>query len=655
MVKIKWLKDYKERKMGDISEAASQSAKNFVEQGYAEFVTEEILQETKNENNKLIFDNLQLLELQEKNPEKDIQKIYETHLSEAERKAFPDEEITEVYSPGLEESLRYINPEIREKRIAIEKERAEWSTNEFGELVKIIDKDGNVIKPLPKKEEFLLTKISRNGKEVVLGIDIDKVSDFLISEHNFTTIYGNKSDIVFTYNGKIHITEGRGIIKSETEKLLGEYAKRNVVDEVFEKIKRRTKGKREDFEKTDIDLLPLNNGVLSISKKELLAYQPYYNFKKIIPIDYKKDSSCPNWIKFLNESLYPEDIPTAQEWFGFQLYREYFIKKGLICLGAQDTGKSVFLDTIIAFVGEENKTGLSLQKITSGSDFVKLSLKDKLANVYDDLSSKDLSDGGAFKVATGGGYISAEEKFGDYSQFKSYAKQTFATNKIPSVKDNDDLAYFGRWIVFRFDNVPEIKDPFLRKKLHTPEEMSGILNWALEGLYRLLEKGSFSYSKTPQEVKQIMESSGNPLVLFGLDVLEKQDESIITKDEMFRVYSAWCEETKKPRQSKEMLGRQLEKFVPYIIADKHKERIWKNAKFKGKWSEILENLNNSPKTDTSDTSKNIMRTYGERANSDNHIGNIISQEVSDVVKEQEDLADTSDTSKEELNFEGLDL
>jgi len=450
-------------------------------------------------------------------------------------------------------------------------------------------------------EDFLIIKYNDSGKEVSRKVDIDKVANHLLSKHNFATWFGIKSDYSFNWDGKMFKKETRGIIKVECEELLNIYCRRNTVDEVFEKVKRKSKVIKEEFEKTDKNFIPLENGIWDIQNKKLIPHDPKYKFQFIIPQTYIKNATCPKWMKFIEETLYPEDIIVMQEWFGFLLYREYFIKKGIICDGKQDTGKSVLLDTAIKFIGELNKTGLSLQKITGGSDFTKLSLENKHANIFDDLSSQDLSDGGAFKVATGGGYISGEEKFGEYKQFRSFAKQMFATNKIPPVKDNDDLAYFGRWLIFKFDNVPEKLDPFLRKKLWTPEEMSGILNWALEGLYRLLNNGKFSYSKSPEEVKIMMESSGVPLVAFSSQVLIHDDDKIVTKDFMFKIYSKWCEQNKKPRLSKEMLGRQLDKYCSYIIAEKHKQRIWKNARINPIWLDLIQNSQETLNNDSSDT------------------------------------------------------
>ena len=40
MVKLKWLKEWRIRKPGDISNVAKKSAENFISQGYAEYLEE---------------------------------------------------------------------------------------------------------------------------------------------------------------------------------------------------------------------------------------------------------------------------------------------------------------------------------------------------------------------------------------------------------------------------------------------------------------------------------------------------------------------------------------------------------------------------------------------------------------------------------------
>ena len=57
----------------------------------------------------------------------------------------------------------------------------------------------------------------------------------------------------------------------------------------------------------------------------------------------------------------------------------------------------------------------------------------------------------------------AEYKFGDSFQFLNFAKHTFATNKIPSVEDVDDAAYYDRWIPIAFDKFYDIGRGILGK------------------------------------------------------------------------------------------------------------------------------------------------------------------------------------------------
>ncbi len=457
----------------------------------------------------------------------------------------------------IKDSITFINTEYKEKEEKKEEEEEET----------------------PQEDEKPFIKYNPKLKKFV--VDVQATTDYIIDLEDFKTIYGNKSETIYCYDGRCWSSKGKALIKTTAEHILENFANNHIVNEIVEKIKRKTETPIEEFEQTDINLIPFENGVYNIEKKKLIEHEPEYNFKFIIPVKYNPKEKCDFFLKFLDEILYPEDIKIIQELFGFALFREYFIKKGFIFVGEGDTGKTTLLECLNYFIGDKNKTGIPLQKITSGSEFTKIFLKNKHLNSYDDLSSKDLTDGGGFKIATGGGNISGEEKFGDLFQFRSFAKQVFATNKIPPVKDNDDRAYFNRWIPIQFDNVIEKKDNFIKTKLNNPKEMQGVLNWALVGLHRLLDKGKFSDDKTPEQIKVIMERSGNPLVAFVNDILIEETGSKITKEEMYQIYTKYAKDNNKPRLSKTQLGRQLEKNCGYIISKigtKSEGRFWENVK-----------------------------------------------------------------------------
>lgn len=484
-------------------------------------------------------------------------------------------------------------------------------------------------------EEFLFTDDNGNEK-----VSIDKVADYLLNKFSFKTIFGIKSDIIYLYNNGIWIKDGRGKIKTETERLLKSWCKNNLVNEILEKIKRKTEIKSDDFNKIPEGLVCLENGVLNLKEKKFLEHSPEYYFKTKLPLFYDTEVDCPSIKKFLLEVLYAEDVDLIQEWLGYNLYNVYFEKKAMILFGDPDTGKTLFLNVLNKFVGEKNKVGLGLQKISIGKSFDLLNLKDKYANIYDDLSEKDLSDGGGFKIATGGGFISGEVKFGDRIDFKTFAKLTFACNKIPPIKKVDDEAYWKRWLPVPFDNIfaEKDQDKFLLKKLTTQKEMSGLLNWAIEGLNRLLKNNRFSFNKSLEEVKQMMQRSSHPLSAFSQDCLIQNNGIKISKKEMFAVYSDWCEKKPVARMTIEQLGRQLIKFVPYILAGRAgKERYWLNVSFEN--SVIIPRVN-----DTSDTNIKTIRDYYKEENSGSSNISLINPKKAS--QESQDIKNTTNNSKE---------
>lgn len=451
----------------------------------------------------------------------------------------------------------------------------------------------------------------------------NKLSHHLITQHNFKTIYSDKSDELYVFDGRIYRKDkAREIVKTECENLLKEYCKNKNIAETLDKVKRLTAFSREQFDNVSLDLIPFENGVYNLKTKNLSKHSPNNYFRFIIPINYDKSAKCPIFTNFLNDVLSEEDISTVQEYLGFCIYRRYFIKKGMIFVGEKDTGKTVLLNVFMKIIGDKNTSGINLQRIGSGDKFALASLYEKHLNCYDDLSFKDISDNGGFKIVTGGGYITAEYKFGDSFQFVNYAKQLFACNKIPPNKDNDDPAYFDRWLPIEFLNqIPESEqDKFLYQKLTSDKEMSGILNWALEGLDRLLKKEKFSFNKSHEEVKRIMEQSGNPLAKFCEEMLEEKPSNKISKEDMYELYFEWAKANKVSRLSKTILGRNLEKYAKYILDKTGKQiRFWENVGIKS----IEDKKYN---VDTLDTLKKIIRNL--TVNSEN----INITRVSDIIK-----------------------
>jgi len=173
-----------------------------------------------------------------------------------------------------------------------------------------------VVESKEPKEETEFIYIDEKGKE---KISIPKVTDYLLSKFTFKTIFGRKDESIYVYDEGIYKLRGREIIKTEIEIILNYRCSTQIVNEIYEKIKRSTAIDYDLFQEVPIDLICLNNGILNLKTKELEPFNSEYYFKTKIPIDYIKTSKAELTIKFIEDMCYPEDVPVMQEWFGFCL------------------------------------------------------------------------------------------------------------------------------------------------------------------------------------------------------------------------------------------------------------------------------------------------------------------------------------------------
>jgi len=446
-----------------------------------------------------------------------------------------------------------------------------------------------------KEQESKVRNDLKGAFEKDTKIGIYKIASHLIELHNVKTIGGEKVREVFVYRCGVHI-DGINILRQEIRGFLGELCTSHYSNEIIDTVKDLTPADRADF-CPDNNLINLNNGVYDLRTNVLLPHDPKYLFFTKLPIDYREGVDCPKIKTFLSDIVEPDTVSVLQECFGFGLYRKYFIKKAFILVGEPNTGKSTFLRLMKALYGMANVSGVNLQSI-SRDKFSSVSFHNKYLNVYDDLSFNDIKENGNFKMVTGGDSIPGEYKFKNQFLFDNYAKLIFACNKIPNIKDSDDDAYFDRWVIVHFNNIVDKDkiDPFLVDKLTAPEELSGLLNFALDGLRRLLINHRFSYEREPEEIKEEMQRSGLPIADFAYDCLEEGSgvEDWISKEDMYNAYVKYARSQRRSVGTIKLLGSRLPKCATYIsdgkvtnpdTTSKTKQiTAWRNVKLKAQES-----------------------------------------------------------------------
>jgi P4 family phage/plasmid primase-like protien len=429
------------------------------------------------------------------------------------------------------------------------------------------------------------------------------IAKHIVNKYSIITV-GEKEREMFVYQNGYYRPAENTVIFPEVQRILEHHVNKNAKLETFHKIADMTSHPRSIFTSTSTDFIPLKNGVYNYKTKELLPHDPKYRFTYQFPIIYDPNAVCPKSEAFMDQILTPEQRSTFEEWLGYYFLRNYMFKKAMIFVGEGDTGKTTLLEVITHLLGRDNLSSISLQKMSSDK-FSAAHLYEKHGNLVDELSARDITDTGTFKVATGGGSITGEYKFGNQFSFLNFSKFTFACNRIPDVSsDANDDAYFNRWIITRFENRITKKIPNFIATLTTEEERSGLFNIAMKGLERLLEQGRFTYNYNAEETKTEMLRSGSSLAMFASERLERKDDEEISKEAMYEAYTAYCKEKNISSQTKDMLGKKFTDYAPYAsdglildITGKKQIRGWRNVHIKtdGKADkEFDEAFNNKP-------------------------------------------------------------
>jgi putative DNA primase/helicase len=427
------------------------------------------------------------------------------------------------------------------------------------DIMKEIEVDTTILDEMKTAEEIIiLTDFIKEKTRSTY-----KLAEYLTRKFSIITV-GEKEREMYVYKDGMYIPAENLVIFPEIQRILGEHTTKNAKTETLHKIADMTSHPRSVFSSAPLNLIPLANGVYNIETKTLLPHSPEYRFMYQLPVRFDPDADCPLTKAFMEQIFSPDQLLSVQEWLGYYFYRQYIFKKAIIFVGEGDTGKTTFLEVITHLLGRDNLSAISLQKMTSDK-FAAAHLYNKHGNLVDELSAKDISDTGNFKMATGGGSITGEYKFGNQFSFLNFSKFTFACNKIPDVKDFDDEAYFNRWMVMRFEKTIEKKIPNFIATLTTEEERSGLFNFAMQGLERLLKQGEFSYASSAIDTKLEMMRSGSSIAMFAAEGVTHDEGAEMSKADLYDAYGKFCTKRNLARETMDMFGKKLRFYIGYVL------------------------------------------------------------------------------------------
>ena len=278
-----------------------------------------------------------------------------------------------------------------------------------------------------------------------------------------------------------------------------------------------------------------------------------------------------------------EHRKTFQEFVGWTLkYPDGDYEKLLLILGDTDSGKSTILKIIRALFEHCETTSISLTQIGQERAFHVNELKGSVLNIDEDMSSAKIEQSSMLKKV-----VSQEETYVEPKNEKGFemvprCKIMVASNVAPNPETEKDRAFYNRFLTLEApERVPkEEQDKTLVDRLTQPESLNGIFHWALKGLSRLEEQGSFTHSPDIMETRRLWNKYGSEVHRFVYECVSKNEGHHVRTVDAYELYELWSMDRIGDTMSKQEFIKQMSDMPNMIKARISTDSGGRNSVFK---------------------------------------------------------------------------
>ena len=424
----------------------------------------------------------------------------------------------------------------------------------------------------------------------------------LHTELNFANLQEN--EVLYAYDAERGIFDdnGKQVVRQYLTNGLEEQYRGHTMSEVLDQIRGRNTLSQREMGGPD-GLIAARNCVIDLHEHTRRDHSAEYRFLSRLGCDFDPGATAPEWHSFLDDVVPGEsERKKLQEFVGYALHHWSLpFHKALFLVGPTASGKSTFLDTVNELLGEGTVASLTPQQLT-GERFGPAELFGKWANIRNDIPKSTVKNTGMFKELIAGDPMKAEKKNKDPFFFNPTAKHLFSANQLPEM-DVDDEAFFRRILLVPFpETVPEEeRDKFLDEKLQA--ELPGILNWAIEGLQRLLGNGGFTGDRSPARTRETWSKWGDSVSRFAKHAIDDGDDNI-PKSDMYAAFLEFCRQESIPSDTQHKMTRELKQEGfndDRAYVDGAQKRVFTNVSWTGRGQELLDAAQ-SPRQSEGDSS-----------------------------------------------------
>lgn len=293
----------------------------------------------------------------------------------------------------------------------------------------------------------------------------------------------------------------------------------------------------------EIAVLPLKNGYLHLPPSDILL-QPHdkeAGLQYVIGCDYDPKAPEPTQFNHFLRTVLPDEgvRDRVQEYIGYTLLPDCRFQRLQLWLGNGANGKGVLANIVQALHAKCAAVQLDALDGFKLAGLVGASL------IYADETPPRGMNEQILKSAVAGELLQIDRKYRDPLTLGLKGKWLVLANQFPAVTDQSN----GLWR--RFDIVPfpvtvreKDRNPMLASTI-IKTELSGVLNWALAGLLRLLSRGRFDecLPEPMRSARRDVQQETNSVQSWADDWSIKLTIAVETpKTNVYASYVSWCKE-----------------------------------------------------------------------------------------------------------------
>jgi putative DNA primase/helicase len=259
-------------------------------------------------------------------------------------------------------------------------------------------------------------------------------------------------------------------------------------------------------------LINLQNGTMEFtsesSKLRDFAAEDFLTYQ--LPFHYDKNAICPLFDRYLLDVLPDKNSRRLLQEYSGYIFTKMNLEKMLMLTGSGSNGKSVFFNIISALVGRENLLTYSMGLFSH--EYNRAKLTNVLLNYSSEKGTELNPD--TFKALVSGEPLQAREPYGKSFTLRNKVRFINNANELPKETEHTE-AYFRRYLIIPFDvTISESqKDIDLANKIIT-NELSGVFNWLLEGLDRIIKQQKFTSCEKSDKALSEFRRQSDSVALF---------------------------------------------------------------------------------------------------------------------------------------------